>query len=109
LSIATLVTTAAIAQDVEKRYGLEKAKANMKTFKTPDGLQASLFAAEPMIQNPTNIDIDPKGRIWAVECLNYRKWYSPKLREAGDRVVILADTDGDGEADKETTFYQNPD
>ena len=88
------------------RYGLESAKANMAAFKTPDGLQPSLVAAEPMIQNPTNIDIDPRGRIWAVECLNYRGYMT--MRPEGDRVVILEDTNGDGIADKDKTFYQNP-
>jgi len=29
-----------------------------------DSLQATLFAAEPEITNPTNMDIDAKGRIW---------------------------------------------
>ncbi|MDR3404426.1 MAG: NPCBM/NEW2 domain-containing protein [Chthoniobacter sp.] len=88
------------------RYGLDKAKADMATFTTPAGLKASLFAAEPMIQNPTNIDIDHRGRIWATECVNYRKYSD--LRTGGDRVVILEDTDGDGLADKEITFFQDP-
>ena len=88
------------------RYGLESAKANMATFKTPDGLQPSLVAAEPMIQNPTNIDIDPRGRIWAVECVNYRGYLT--MRPEGDRVVILEDTNGDGVADKDKTFFQDP-
>lgn len=88
------------------RYGIQSARKNMATFTAAPGLKASLFAAEPMIQNPTNIDIDHKGRVWAVECINYRKYNTPKLRPEGDRVVILADTDGDGEADKETTFFQ---
>src|SRR6266540_974806 len=44
------------------RYG--KAKENMGTFKTADGLHVALFAEEPMIQNPTNIDIDHRGRVW---------------------------------------------
>jgi putative membrane-bound dehydrogenase-like protein len=91
---------------LEDRYGLEKAKENMDTFKTPDGLQPMLVAAEPMIQNPTSLDIDPSGRIWATECVNYRKYAG--LRPEGDRVVILEDTDGDGLADKETTFFQDP-
>ncbi|MEZ0258045.1 MAG: PVC-type heme-binding CxxCH protein [Chthoniobacter sp.] len=90
----------------EARYGLESAKLNMKTFTTAPGLEASLFAAEPMIQNPTNLDIDPKGRIWATECVDYRKYMD--LRPEGDRVVVLEDTDGDGLADKETTFFQSP-
>ena len=91
---------------VEQRYGLEKAQANMSTFTTPPGLKATLFAAEPMVQNPTNIDIDPHGRVWATECVNYRKYSD--LRPEGDRVVILESTKGDGVADKETTFFQSP-
>ena len=94
------------AVPLESRYGLENAKANMATFTTPAGLKASLFAAEPMIQNPTNIDIDHRGRIWATECVNYRKYSD--LRPEGDRVVILEDTKGDGLANKETTFFQSP-
>ena len=91
---------------LEVRYGLENAKANMSTFSAAPGLKASLFAAEPMIQNPTNIDIDERGRIWATECVNYRKYMD--LRPEGDRVVVLEDTHGDGLADKETTFFQSP-
>jgi putative membrane-bound dehydrogenase-like protein len=88
------------------RYGIENAKKAMANFTTPAGLKASLFAAEPMIQNPTNIDIDHHGRVWATECVNYRRYMG--LRSEGDRVVILEDTNGDGLADKETTFYQSP-
>ena len=89
----------------EGRYGLDAAKAAMDGFKTPAGLRATLVAAEPMIANPTNIEVDPRGRIWATECLNYRRWM--EQRPEGDRVVILEDTDGDGIADKEKTFYQS--
>ena len=88
-----------------KPYGVEAAKEMVKTMVTPPGLEASLFAAEPMIQNPTNISIDQRGRVWAVECLNYRKYMN--TRPEGDRVVILEDTDGDGLADRETTFFQD--
>ncbi len=91
----------------DKPYGLEAAKEAVKQMVTADGLEVSLFAAEPMIQNPTNIDIDPRGRVWAAECVNYRKYLG--LRPDGDRVVILEDTDGDGLADKEKTFFQSKD
>jgi len=99
-----------LAAHAAPSYGLEEAKKNMETFTTPDGLKATLFAAEPMTQNPTNIDIDHRGRVWSVEAVNYRltmhkDWGN--LRPEGDRVVILADTDGDGLADQETVFWQN--
>jgi putative membrane-bound dehydrogenase-like protein len=102
---AATVTAAPANRSDAERYGLAAAKANMASFKTPDGLSASLFAAEPMIQNPTNISVDPRGRVWAVECVNYRKYMD--LRAEGDRVVILEDTNGDGEADQAKTFFQD--
>jgi putative membrane-bound dehydrogenase-like protein len=48
--------------------------------------------------------------VWVTEGANYRVWQKwGKLRPEGDRIVILEDTDGDGVADKETTFYQGND
>lgn len=72
----------------------------------PD-LAAELFASEPMITNPTNLDIDHRGRIWLCDVKNYRG--NNGKRPEGDRILILEDTDGDGKADKATTFYQGRD
>ena len=109
LAVTIAVTLPAFAQkpnaNIEARYGLEKAKANMSTFTAAPGLTSSLFAAEPMIQNPTNIEIDHRGRVWATECTNYRGHMN--TRAEGDRVVILEDTNNDGLADSEKTFFQS--
>jgi putative membrane-bound dehydrogenase-like protein len=71
------------------------------------GLEATLFAAEPMVLSPTNIDVDDRGRVWVCEVVNYR--HRNGERPAGDRILILEDTDGDGRADKTTVFYQGRD
>src|SRR5262249_32639798 len=84
----------------------------LSTFTVSDGLELSLFASEPLFVNPTSMDIDHKGRVWVCESVNYRNRLrrQPKLNRAeGDRIVILEDTNGDGKADKATTFYQAPD
>ncbi len=73
-----------------------------------EGLSVSLFAADPMVQNPTAMDIDARGRVWITEAANYRKYASPPIRPEGDRIMVLEDTSGDGEADKATVFYQDP-
>ncbi|MBA3937559.1 MAG: NPCBM/NEW2 domain-containing protein [Planctomycetes bacterium] len=72
-----------------------------------DGVEVGLWASEPMFSNPTNIDIDAKGRVWVAEGLNYRQWQN--LRLAGDRIMVLEDSDGDGKADKSRVFYQGKD
>ncbi len=79
-------------------------------IKVHDALEATLFASEPMITNPTNIDIDHLGRVWVCEAYNYRPAITGNpIKDAGDRIVILEDTTGDGKADKSTVFYQDPD
>lgn len=76
-----------------------------------DGLDVQLIASEPMLLSPSNIDVDHRGRIWVCEVVNYRHFANKNnpAREAGDRIAILEDTDGDGVMDKDTTFYQGRD
>ncbi|GAB2779332.1 hypothetical protein GCM10027275_23590 [Rhabdobacter roseus] len=73
------------------------------------GLEASLFASEPLLANPINIDVDHRGRVWVLEAYNYRPSLNGTQKSPlGDRILILEDTNGDGKADKTTTFYQGP-
>jgi len=80
-------------------------------LKAVDGLEVSLWAAEPNVINPTNIDIDSRGRIWVAEGVNYRLTLGGRkkadYRQAGDRITILEDSDGDGKADKMKVFVQD--
>lgn len=71
------------------------------------GLKATLFASEPRISSPSSMDIDAQGRVWICEVVNYRAGIrNIPTREAGDRIVILEDTNGDGKADESKVFYQ---
>ena len=69
-------------------------------------LEVTVWASTPMLKNPTNLDFDPQGRIWVAEGVNYRGHYN--RQPAGDRIVILEDSDGDGVADKQSVFVQEP-
>ena len=74
----------------------------------PD-VQITTFATEPMLKNPTNMDIDSKGRVWITEAYNYRPAISGNpTNPKGDRILILEDTNGDGVADSQKIFYQSP-
>jgi putative membrane-bound dehydrogenase-like protein len=81
----------------------------LKGLKVAEGLEAQLFAHEPMLTNPTNIDVDHRGRVWVCEAYNYRPAITGNpTKQEGDRILILEDTNGDGKADKQTVFYQGP-
>ena len=89
-------------------YGQVPPEKTISAFTVSDGLEISLWAAEPLLVNPTCIDIDHKGRVWVCESVNYRHTLHrrPARRPEGDRILILEDTKGTGKADKVTTFYQ---
>ncbi|MGY8717729.1 MAG: PVC-type heme-binding CxxCH protein [Verrucomicrobiia bacterium] len=74
-------------------------------FQVPDDLEVTVWATSPMLFNPTNMDTDAQGRIWVAEGVNYRKTTS---RIAGDRIVVLEDTNHDGKADSAHVFVQDP-
>ncbi|MBL9212540.1 MAG: HEAT repeat domain-containing protein [Opitutaceae bacterium] len=72
------------------------------TFELLPGYEVNLFAAEPLLANPTHMVWDSRGRLW-VAC----SWAYPQLKPgevADDKIIILEDTDGDGRADKSTVF-----
>ena len=100
---------AAPKQPAEESRELKDAVAGLDVH---EDLQVSLFAGEPMLANPANIDIDHLGRVWVCEAINYRAFRNADVigdHTQGDRILILEDTDGDGQADKETVFYQGHD
>ena len=92
----TLVLTAS-AQDAEPPRLVPP-----EMFAVPEGLEVTLWAATPLLRNPTNIDIDRDGRIWVAEGVRYRSHFA--RQPEGDRIIVLQDTNGDGKADSVHTF-----
>ncbi len=86
-------------------------QAAVDGFDVAAGLEVQLFASEPQLLSPTSIDVDHLGRVWVCEAVNYRHFRNPsnEERSAGDRILVLEDTDHDGRADKQTVFYQGTD
>ncbi len=80
-------------------------KAELAAFDVAEGFDISLFASDPMIANPININWDTRGRAWVATSSTY-----PHIvpgREPNDKIIILEDTDQDGIADKHTVFAEN--
>jgi len=81
----------------------------LKGLEVFEGLEVHTFATEPMLRNPTNIDVDERGRVWVTEAYNYRPEINGNpTNPKGDRIMILEDTNGDGKADTAKVFYQGP-
>ncbi|MCU0340173.1 MAG: c-type cytochrome [Spirosomaceae bacterium] len=90
----------------EQKHDLKYA---VGALEVAEGLETNLFASEPMITNPTNIDIDHRGRVWVLEAYNYRPAITGNpTHNEGDRIMILEDTNADGKADASKVFYQGP-
>ncbi len=69
------------------------------------GLKVNLFADEkqfPDLVNTVQMAFDPAGRLWVACWPTYPHW-TPK-HAMNDKLLVLEDTDGDGKADKCTTF-----
>lgn len=110
--ILSLVTAWGCSSDQEDRPLTEEerrqAQNALKSLEVHEGLEVELFASEPMLRNPTNIDVDSRGRVWVTEGFNYRPFLNPdkEYDPKGDRIVILEDTDFDGVADESKVYYQ---
>ncbi len=77
-------------------------EAELKAFKVAPDFQINLYASDPMIAKPLQMNFDPQGRLWVVSSEVY-----PQIKPgqvANDKVIVLQDTDGDGKADKHTVF-----
>ena len=54
------------------------------------GLKIQTMATEPTLINPTNIDVDERGRVWVTEAYNYRfQINNNKPKTEVDRILIL--------------------
>lgn len=76
---------------------------SMAEMEIEPGYQVSLFAAEPLVKDPVAICFDAAGDMYAVEYSDYP--IGPE--EGGEplsKIVMLEDTDGDGDADRRHVF-----
>ncbi len=67
-----------------------------------DGYEVTLFAADPMISKPLQMNFDPQGRLWVSSSSIYPQIQPGEV--ANDTVTILEDRDRDGRADAHTVF-----
>jgi putative membrane-bound dehydrogenase-like protein len=62
----------------------------------PPGFKATVFAAEPDVQNPIAMAWDARGRLWVAENYTYAETARKFDLNLRDRILIFEDRDGDG-------------
>jgi mono/diheme cytochrome c family protein/glucose/arabinose dehydrogenase len=89
---------------LEYLYGDEA----LSKLKVAPGYKIEMFASEkefPELAKPNQMSFDNKGRLWLTTMPTYPAW-KPGDPKPNDKIIILEDTNGDGKADKETTFAE---
>ena len=79
--------------------------ALLQDLATAEGFAVNLFASEadfPELKNPVQLSFDARGRLWVVTMPSFP--HTIPGEQPHDKILILEDTDGDGKADKCTTF-----
>lgn len=69
--------------------------------KAPPEFEVTLVASEPLVRQPCSMAFDERGRLFVGMGPQYR---SPTPDTPGDSVVIVQDSDGDGQAEQTKTF-----
>ncbi len=90
------------AQRELKDIPIPDAEEERQTFVLADGFEVNLFAADPLLHKPIQMNFDPQGRLWVAASEVY-----PQIapgQTANDKILILEDTNEDGIADKTTVF-----
>jgi len=74
-------------------------KELLSTFQLADGFQIELVAAEPLISDPVDMEIDENGKMYVIEMHGY-----PLDKSGSGNVKLLVDENGDGTMDQSILF-----
>ncbi len=96
-----LVLFAASCKGKSESSEAVEAKDALSTFQVAEGFKIQMIASEPLLTDPVDMEIDEYGRLYVVEMPGY-----PLDKGGSGKVVLLSDTDGDGNMDKTTVFKE---
>jgi putative heme-binding domain-containing protein len=73
-------------------------------FIVGEGLEVTLWAENPLLNKPIQMNFDPQGRLWIASSEVYPQ-IEPGQAQT-DKIIVLEDTNHDGKADKHTVFAE---
>src|SRR5690606_31831736 len=71
----------------------------VNTYELVEGYRLELFASEPLIADPVDMEIDEYGNVYVVEMSGY-----PLDKSHTGKIKLLKDWDGDGVMDESVLF-----
>ncbi|MGB3587126.1 MAG: PVC-type heme-binding CxxCH protein, partial [Tunicatimonas sp.] len=95
-----------IAQQEAREAKFLTPEAAVESMTVMDGYQVNAWAAEPMLTQPMAFCWDDRGRLWVAENLDYESRGHGFSNDGNSRILILEDTDQDGEADSRKVFLE---
>jgi putative heme-binding domain-containing protein len=101
-ALVALTAFPALAQRDLKNIPTPDPEEERKTFVVPEGFEVNLYAADPLLAKPIQMNFDAQGRLWIASSEVY-----PQIKPgqaATDKILVLEDTNRDGQADKTTVF-----
>ena len=101
ISLACLLALSARAEGPNADGPVMTPEEEKAMLQVADGFEINLFASDPLIAKPIQMNFDPAGRLWLTTSETY-----PQIQpgsEANDKVLILED-DGTGKAKAATVF-----
>ncbi len=78
----------------------------IKKMTLKEGFTVNTWASEPMITQPMAFCWDDKGRMWVAENRDYESRSTGFSNSGDSRILVLEDTDGDGQADSRKIFLE---
>lgn len=73
-------------------------------FILPPGMKIELYAQNPLLSKPIQMNFDPQGRLWVATSSVYPQIQPGEKQD--DKILVLEDVDKDGVAEKSTIFAE---
>ena len=100
--VVGVTTSTVFAQRNLKDIPVPDPEVERRSFVVADGFEVNLYAADPAIAKPIQMNFDPQGRLWIASSEIY-----PHIKPgqgANDKVLVIEDTNQDGTANVTRVF-----
>lgn len=102
VAMLSLTSTTASAQRNLTEIPNPDPEVERASFQVAEGFEVNLYAADPLLAKPIQMNFDPRGRLWVASSEVYPQ-IEPGQR-ANDKILVLEDSNRDGKADTTTIF-----